>query len=176
MPIITRMSFLVSLFLISLPAVSRGEFYEWKDADGGVHFSDSLESVPAKYRSQLIRRDMPEDTETIQPAVKSEKVTDKPQEKSAGTDAKQRIYWQGRFQKLRSEIDRLKKGIPGKQEEINQLRHKWVTSLKRTDRSALNQKEDELAADGNRIKELEKQLEELDIEAAQNAVPLEWRK
>ena len=33
-----------------------GEYYKWTDEGGNIHFSDSLENVPAKYRNQIEKK------------------------------------------------------------------------------------------------------------------------
>jgi hypothetical protein len=57
--------------------VSSDEYYKWTDENGNLHFSDSLESVPEKYRKQIQRNTFEND----QPSSK------KPPEKVVPTPA-----------------------------------------------------------------------------------------
>jgi hypothetical protein len=49
---------LISVFGLGLGTASSAaaQAYVWKDEDGGVHMSDSLHDVPAKYRGQVEQR------------------------------------------------------------------------------------------------------------------------
>jgi len=51
------------VFLISccLSAVSAGDFVQWIDEQGAIHFADSLEAVPQKYRAQAKQDKFKED-------------------------------------------------------------------------------------------------------------------
>jgi cell division protein FtsB len=77
---------------------------------------------------------------------------------------------------LRAEIKLLKDGLPAKREALTEVNRRKIKFQKGSDRSAFNELSAEITRDEERIKELEKQLYDLDMEAARNAVPLEWRK
>jgi hypothetical protein len=166
----------LALWAILLPSNSSAEFYEWKDAEGASHFTDNLESVPQQYRKKLIKREMTNETPRPEPAATRSEPAPVEPAAASGTSGKGEDYWRTRFLNLRNELDGLKRVLPLKRDEMNQKRRQWVVSQKRSDRMALNEIENEVAADETRITELEKQLEQLDVEAAQSAVPLEWRK
>jgi clan AA aspartic protease (TIGR02281 family) len=49
---ITSMGFLVVVLLSFLSSAFAGDLVQWTDEKGTLHFSDSLDTVPAKYRGQ----------------------------------------------------------------------------------------------------------------------------
>lgn len=155
--------------------------YQWQDGKGGVHFTDNPESIPAAYRKKATVRDL--NDHEIPPVSDTAKPVDRQQgeplpalQKDTSPPEKGMEYWQMRYGSLRSELKRLKDGLGTKKEEMSSYRHKWLVSQKRVEHQNMNQVEGEIAKDETRIKELEKQLEALDVEAARNAVPLDWRK
>jgi uncharacterized protein DUF4124 len=49
---ITSMAFLVVVLLSFLSSTFAGDLVQWTDEKGTLHFSDSMDTVPAKYRRQ----------------------------------------------------------------------------------------------------------------------------
>lgn len=153
--------------------------YKWEDAQGAVHFTDNPDAIPLKYRNKAKNLEpnetfsepvankessLPQQAESVQP----------PETQNAG-DSRGKEYWQMRFNTIRNDIKFIKDGLPGKRERMEEYRHKWVVKQKRADRQTLNQIEDDIRSDEEKIKDLEKQLDMLDVEASRSAVPMEWR-
>ncbi len=65
--------FLIILLLFFASPINAGELYEWQDEKGSTHFSDSLSSVPPKYRNQFKQQKFkgPDKTAIEPPAIKS---------------------------------------------------------------------------------------------------------
>jgi len=176
----TLMVFLLMMCLQFLTAgtYSSAAVYSWKDSRGVTHFTDTPESIPPEFLEKAVNRDLKEsysevsDSEPpVHPQVRYPVITSS--ERPGGMS---RGGWQNRYASLRREISGLKAGISAKKEKMTEYRRKWITSRKRGERQNMNTMEGEIARDEERIRDLEKQLEALDLEAARNAVPLDWRK
>ncbi len=147
--------------------------FQWEDSDGVVHFTDNPDNVPSVYRKKIRELDLKDD---VSPAAS---VAGKaPPAKTPGTVDAQRNeqVWRRRYASLRAEIKLLQDHLPAKREELTELSRRRTKFQKGSDRVAFNDLSAEIKGDEEHIKELEKQLYDLDIEAARNAVPLEWRK
>ncbi len=134
---------MVSLFLLFFfsPAGSESEaaIYKYVDKQGGVHFTDSFESIPREYRNQI--QTLPEE-KTPQSAEKPAAEPEKKEEgkiqpgpaeaaqKQAREQALQEKQAQERKQKAFEEkanrIEELKKGIEARQKELQGLRTTWM--------------------------------------------------
>jgi chromosome segregation ATPase len=175
-------TFLLLFFLqiLLVGNYSVAAMYKWEDSKGGIHFTDNPDSIPAKYRKNAINRDSRENSSPTSvnietPAQQAQSEPVQPAAKESSVVEKGREYWQPRFNAIRTELKGLKAGLEGKRERMNEYRRKWLVTQKRVERQSFNQIEDEINKDEERIKDLEKQLEALDAEAARNAVPFEWR-
>jgi hypothetical protein len=65
----------ISLFVILAVTIAflgtpRAEFYKWEDADGNVHFTDDLTTVPPSYRDEARVEELPDQPVNITPAPK----------------------------------------------------------------------------------------------------------
>src|SRR4030067_3177704 len=49
------------------------ELYKWVDEKGTVHFSEDESSVPEKYRDQIEKKSVPEESKALKEKVKAEK-------------------------------------------------------------------------------------------------------
>ncbi len=76
----------IVIFFLMCSIGNSGEYYTWTDESGNIHISDSLESVPEKYRHEVKRRtfenekaDEPSDTTSSQQSLQAdEKGSEKP--------------------------------------------------------------------------------------------------
>jgi uncharacterized protein DUF4124 len=114
-------------------------------------------------------------------------------------------WWRGRFAAVRNEIKRIQDALPAKNDELDKLHRKWVISKGRKPRegetgedrfirppagegdlshalgnpgrhrSAYYEKKSEIEKNEARIKELQESLNNLEVEAGNAGVPLEWR-
>jgi len=115
-------------------------------------------------------------------------------------------WWRGRYAGARNEIKRIQDALPDKKDELDKLHRKWVISMGRKPgtgetredrfvkpppgeeelshalstpgrhRSAYYEKKAEIEKDETRIKELQENLNDLEVEAGKAGVPLEWRR
>jgi len=114
-------------------------------------------------------------------------------------------WWRGRYADVRNEIKRIQDALPAKNDELEKLHRKWVISKGRKPgegetrddrfvkpppgegelshalsnpgryRSAYYEKKSDIEKDETRIKELQENLNNLEVEAGKAGVPLEWR-
>ena len=65
---------MVALILVLVDCPSRAkDVYKWVDEKGTVHFSEDESSVPEKYRDQLEKKSVPEESKALKEKVKAEK-------------------------------------------------------------------------------------------------------
>jgi hypothetical protein len=125
----------LALFALS-PALA--DTYQWTDDSGAVNFTDNPDKVPAKYRNNVIKRDVtpetpPEDTVKKQPP-EAPKRAPQPEVKKQIPDENQQYCgqsgagWKSRFAAIRTETKQLEESLPKLQEEL-QLKH---TKLQRS--------------------------------------------
>ena len=114
-------------------------------------------------------------------------------------------WWRGRYADVRNEIKRIQDALPAKNDELEKLHRKWVISKGRKPgegetrddrfvkpppgegelshalsnpgryRSAYYEKKSDIEKDETRIKELQENLNNLEVEAGKAGVPMEWR-
>lgn len=176
--------------------------YEWVDSQGGVHFTDDLDKVPARYRKAVKTREPVTGREAVAPpAPQQPSPPAAPPEKAVALPGgHDESWWRARFSSLRAEISNIQNNLPEKKETLTKLHRKWVISKGRTpkagerlddvdsfvNKSALSTPgkhrvayyamKAEIEGDQARIRGLEEQLASLDAEATRAGVPFEWRK
>lgn len=176
-----RIDSLISAALFGMLACQAGtvtaEIYRWEDSKGGVHFTDDQDKIPSKYRKKALERDWQKDGQQTPPTEAARKPAPRPADGAASDKvAPNRDIWQGRFQSLRSEKAMLENRLTVKRQELTDAqwrRRKFARPGNRVETTALDE---EISRDEARIKEIDKALADLDIEASKAAVPLEWRK
>ncbi len=163
--------FIMSIGIMVMAAAAFADTFEWTDSQGGIHFTDNIDKVPAKYRDKAQKVD-------IQPIIQGEEKT----APTPATPAIQNLYgghdegwWRSRFSALRNEMKTIQDGLPAKREQFTNQHRRYIIFNKPQDRLAQNDLNDDIKKDEARIEEIRKQLDELDIEASKAGVPLEWR-
>jgi hypothetical protein len=164
---------ILSFFLFSLASGTLSEsgaaIYKYVDKQGGVHFTDSLESIPREYRNQI--QTLPEE-KTPQSA---EKPAAEPEKKEEGkgqpgmTEAAQRQAREQALQEKQAEerkqkafdekvkrIEDLRKEIEARQKELQGLRTTWMVY----DRNTVLRLNQEIA-------DLRKEIEKIQSELAE---------
>ncbi len=159
--------------LLGSYGVSIAGVYRWEDSDGVVHFTDNTEKIPSKYRNKIREVDLKSD---VPPAPSVNDLAPAVQRSASGDSKRDEQLWRKRYAALHTEIQLLKDRLPAKREELAGINRRKTKFQKRSDRMAFNELSAEITRDEERIKELETRLNELDMEAAQSAIPLEWRK
>lgn len=164
----------VMIIILSSYEYLTAQIFQWIDDKGVVHFTDNSENVPVKFREKVLKRDL-----TVAPEQQNvpdnSGASQQPVTVSSGYTKDEQL-WRARFMKLRSEINTLEQRLPVKREEKMEIHRRWVKFQKGSDRAAENVLASQIIKDEDRIKELNKLLDDLEMEAARNSVPLEWRK
>lgn len=147
--------------------------YQWTDSKGGMHFTDNPDNIPKKYRgkARVLESIEPSATTIIPEATSMQPASPEPADR-----AQDETVWRQRFAAIRGELSSIKERIEAKKEQLQEIRRQRVLFHKVGDRLAYNELEKEIEKDEQRISQLEKELADLDVEAARAAVPLEWRK
>ncbi len=168
---------LILLFLIMVFAsVVHAETYQWTDSGGGVHFTDNLDNVPAKYRKKVRKVD-------VSPVIET---TTEPQHRPSSPPAGQKeaaglygghdeMWWRSSFSALRDEMKTIQDGLPAKKEKFAEAHRRHVIYSKPRDRIAQNEFDQQIKEDEARLAELRDQLGKLEDEATRAGVPMEWR-
>ena len=159
------------LLLFLLPAVCRADIYQWKDAQGTIHFTDDISTIPAQYRkkaSPLIHEGpsviSPEksspDQAGGQGAAPGPFGSDMSAEEAATREEAHKAA-------LASQVEQQKAKIAAKEEHIravDQKRSLAVNPLRNrnvdpADMELYDKYKEELPADKERLRELESNLE-----------------
>jgi hypothetical protein len=148
--------------------------YEWTDSQGGAHFTDDADKIPAKYRNKarelvmtpaIVAPSQPQD-QIVSPAVR---------ENVSSHGGHDEMWWRSSFQSLRDELKTIQENLPGKRDQLLEQRFHRTIDQRKHGWSEYNDKLMEIERDEARVTELQKQLADLDTEASKAAVPLEWR-
>jgi hypothetical protein len=159
--------------VLAMANVALAGVYEWTDSQGGVHFTDNADKIPAKYRNKAREKEM-------QPAIEI-----KSEPAQAGTPTVQstpspygghdEAWWRASYSGLREEMKRIQTNLPDKRDKLTQLRRKREIYQKPSGRIAYYDMLKEIERDEARVTELQKELADLDEKAAKAGVPLAWR-
>jgi hypothetical protein len=166
--------FILLIGIMVMAAAARADTFEWSDSQGGVHFTDDFDNIPARYKSKARKVDvepvLQKEEQTSEPAAESE--TQTTENLYGGHDE---LWWRSSFKGLRDEMKTIQEGLPEKRDKLDELRRKLYIFSKPSGRIAYNGMYKEIKNDEARIVELQKKLADLDNEAAKAGVPLEWR-
>ena len=170
--------FLIMAILLFASPGRTGEVWRWVDERGVVHFTDSPDSVPEKYRKDIDHRELPEERETSPGTTREAKeVTEEPRDRyGRGED-----YWVKRANEIKGQLNRAQEEYERVRLEYNDLIAKYNATRSRAKRRQYQTEIESLQAqldlrgeDIERTKEiLEKTLPE---EAERAGVPVEWVK
>jgi hypothetical protein len=159
--------------VLAIADVALAGVYEWTDSQGGVHFTDNADKIPAKYRNKAREKEM-------QPAIEiksepAEAITPTVQSTPSPYGGHDETWWRSSYSGLRDEMKRIQENLPYKREKLTQLRRKREIYQKPTGRIAYYDMLKEIERDEARVTELQKELADLDEKAAKAGVPLAWR-
>lgn len=170
--------FLIMAMLLFASVARTGEVWKWVDEQGVVHFTDSPDSVPEKYREQIDHREMAEERETPSGTAREAKeVTEEPRDRHGrGED-----YWIKRANVIKEQLNRAQREYERVRLEYNDLIAKYNATRSRAKRRQYQERIESLQGELNRHGEdiqkakeiLEKMLPE---EAKRAGVPVEWVK
>jgi hypothetical protein len=157
-----------------MAVVAHAADYEWTDSQGGLHFTDNLDKVPAKYLNKVRKLD-------VKPVIQEKEQPSQPEQMSIAPEAQNlfgghdEMWWRSSFKALRDEMKSIQDNLPGKTERLTELRRKLYIFSKPSTRVAYNDMDGEIGKDEARVSELQKKLADQDESAAKAGVPLEWR-
>lgn len=167
-------SFVLLIGIMLMAAIVHATDYEWTDDQGGLHFTDNIDRVPAKYLNKVRKLD-------VKPVIQKEEQPSQAEQKSI-TPAAQKLFgghdemwWRSSFRALRDEMKGIQDNLPGKRDRLDELRRKLYIFSKPSARIAYNDMYAEIGKDEKRITELQKQLADLDNAASKAGVPTDWR-
>lgn len=183
---------IMMLFFLVFPASAAGDIYKWVDEEGGIHFTDSYESIPEKYRVEAEIKVKGTDREDISTPQES-KETGKPnssmdravlanQSKSIKVDKEghDEGWWQESIKEQKNRFKQLQQEKAGLEADLQQLSKRYHNpAFGRQGRRSLGPEVEELqkkikslSSEIEKVKEtLEKDLPE---KAAKAGAPLEW--
>lgn len=183
-------SLLLAICLVS-PGVVYAEpggmescMYQWTDNSGTVHFTDNPMRIPEKHSGKVRKRESIKGEIMPKQDRKRENVRlireNRGIELCCGHDES---WWRERYSSLRLQIRQIKEAAPEKQTRLRELHYNMAASIDqphngshRENKTAYRQLQQEIRNDEEKIVELEKELEALEVEAPRCSVPLEWRK
>ena len=160
--------------VMAMATVAFAGVYEWTDGQGGVHFTDNADNIPAKYRNKAREKE-------LQPAIEiknepAQAVTPTVQSTPSPYGGHDETWWRASYSGLREEMKRIQANLPDKRAQLAQLRRKREIYQKPSGRIAYYDMLKEIERDEARVTELQKELADLDDKAAKAGVPLAWRR
>lgn len=167
--------FILLTGVMVMVAAADAATYEWTDSQGGAHFTDDADNIPAKYRNKarelvvtpaMAAPSQPQQDQTVSPVVR---------ENLSSHGGHDEMWWRSSFRSLRDEMKNIQENLPVKRDQLLELRRQRTVYQKPGERIAYFNKLREIERDEARVTELQKQLDDLDTNAAKAAVPLEWR-
>jgi len=127
----------ILLFILILCAsdVSFAEVFKWVDENGGVHFTDDIIQIPAKYRPKS------EKMEIIETEVNTKKEGESTP-KAKGTTPGDRFgkgeeYWRGRVEEWRKKLSALQERVEAIRIKYNDLTERMNDSKNSVERATL---------------------------------------
>jgi len=168
-------SIILLIGLMSIAVAAHADIYEWTDSQGGVHYTDDLHNVPAKFKNKVRKVEVQPTIEKGSGGAPPPSAAPPPMKQAALYGGHDEMWWRSSFKNLHDEIKTLQDGLPAKREKALAQHRKYVIFSKPSDRVAENGMNAEIANDQQRIEALQKQLADLDSEATRAGVPMEWR-
>jgi vacuolar-type H+-ATPase subunit I/STV1 len=169
---------LLLLLLQSFSVPCQAAVYQWLDSQGVTHFTDDPDKIPTRYRSRA--KELPISVEPAAPSAPSPAQIQPvpapaPSPAAQDTGARGEQFWRSSFAGLRSQLRMLEEGLAAKQAKLVELHRKRVIFTRIRDREAVNEMQQEIAADELRVSQLREKLAELGRQADRALVPAEWR-
>jgi hypothetical protein len=163
---------IVALFSFLIPAGSaEAAFYKYTDKNGGVHFTDQIDSIPPEYRNQIkeYRDRQPAATPSpkgdeagkepgaaererqLREAEQKKETEAKAQQEKAAREEQEKAY-----KEKEKQISDLQEQITAKQQEQRGLRTNWMVY----DKIRLNQLNEDIAGMEKQIEDIKKEMPE----------------
>lgn len=113
---------------VVFPGTPQATFYKWQDAEGNVHFTDDLTTVPPPYRERVKVQELPESTANVTPV--SVKPQDTPAQEQPGSEDPY-SECQQRVQKEKERWTRQLEEDQDRLVELNRVIHRSTESRKK---------------------------------------------
>lgn len=154
------------------------KIYEWQDQQGVLHISDSLEKVPAKYRSSVKTRNIEVSPEQEQAAPEQSPGTKQTMTAPTADNEEQlKKAWQQRMHEARENVTRLTEQLQSQETQLRILQDRGGSGQYFTAEMAdqVKQLEEQIKDTKNALEQSRKALEEDIPDAARKAgIPPGW--
>ncbi|MBI5826321.1 MAG: DUF4124 domain-containing protein [Deltaproteobacteria bacterium] len=171
---------MVAAVLLLSASMAFAELYEWKDKDGIVHLTDSIQNVPEEYRDRVkVHSSTPKErVETQEPA---------PTQPSDGPGAEQvpsdlygdqpLEWWANAISSKKAEINALESSMNSKKQLISVFEsgRRFGQVFEQKDVDTYERYKQELSADEEKLSGLKEDLGDLRRKATRAGVPREVR-
>lgn len=155
----------ISFLIVLLCATSAfADLYYWEDKDGNTHITDKIEKVPQEYKDKV---SIQQSSEPI--AVQDKQFKDKEPKGEELYGGQTRAWWEKRFNKLRSGVDKLERKIISKKKSID--RHKRTLWVDKNETDLNERYAREIPVDEDHLDALKDELDKLLREAQNDGVP-----
>ena len=186
-----RGSWLLSLCLCFAGPARADDFFSWVDDDGSVHYTDDESQVPAAKRKKarvtqgaelgevsknavkLELPDGPPPKETPAPVAQPSPAATKPEEPATRIDPEK--TWRTRFGEIHQRIRKLEAQMDADQKELEQT-PMMLPPTDSTPNPEYARLKNQIRDERITLEDAKKDLDALDHEASQQAVPREWRR
>jgi len=147
--------------------------YEWTDSQGGVHYTDNADKIPPSFRNNAREID-PQPVIQIkdEPAAAITPSLENTPSNYGGHDE---LWWRTSYRTLREEMKSIQDNLPVKRDSLTELRRKKAIFSKPSGRIAYYDMLKEIERDETRVTGLQKQIADMDTNAAKAGVPMGWR-
>lgn len=168
-------SFILLIGIMVIAGAAHAADYEWTDSQGGLHFTDDHDNIPAKYRKKAWEVSLaPEIDAPSQP--QNQIVSPATRENEASFGGHDESWWRSNFKQPLSQIKYVQERLVRERDKLTKLEHQKAAILSKTVIDAYNSQVREITRDEAWLTDLQKKLADLDNKAARAAVPIEWRK
>jgi len=164
--------------IMAISGAAQAADYEWTDGQGGLHFTDDLDKIPAKYRKNSREINV---TPVINTPSQPQNQIDSPaaRKDEASYGGYDESWWRSNFKKLHNQINHVQERIARERNKLAELedqKERIPGQININAYIAYNNKLREINQDEAEVTRLQKEYDELDNKAARAAVPLEWRR
>lgn len=164
------------VFLMFGAASAYADLYQWKDAQGVIHITDSMEKVPQEFRERVrVYKETPPSPESgLNEAVSPPLPSDKAEELYGDQTLE---WWRQTFTRKRTDIDSLQTNVTNKTQflEMFERGRRFGQTFEPQQVAQYNIYKEELPEDLRRLAEMREELEELQRRATIAGVPKDIR-
>ena len=122
--------FVMAVVTFAFPEMPRAKVYEWQDAEGNMHYTDDLTTVPPSYRESVTVKDLPEEAVSVAP------VSIQPQDTQTKNQPESVDPYAECQEKVKEERERWTRQLEQDQDrlvELNRMIHRATASRKKNE-------------------------------------------